>query len=56
MKFELLNTQDLARRGRLTFERGVVDTPAGRPGGTNGTVKSLTPEEVRGTGSQIILG
>lgn len=56
MKFELLCTNDKARRGRLTFARGVVDTPAFMPVGTSATVKSLSPEEVAGTGAQIILG
>lgn len=56
MKFDLLKTEGRARRGRLQFERGVVDTPAFMPVGTNGTVKTLTPEEVKGTGAQIILG
>jgi queuine tRNA-ribosyltransferase len=56
MKFELLATERRARSGRLQFDRGQVDTPAFMPVGTNGTVKSLTPEEVAGTGAQIILG
>ena len=56
MKFNLITTQDSARRGQLQFKRGVVDTPAFMPVGTNGTVKTLTPEEVQATGAQIILG
>lgn len=56
MQFELINSEDKARRGRLVFERGVVDTPAFMPVGTSATVKSLSPEEVAGTGAQIILG
>jgi queuine tRNA-ribosyltransferase len=56
MKFELLRTSGPARRGRLVFGRGAVDTPAFMPVGTYGTVKTLTPEEVRGTGAQILLG
>ena len=56
MKFELLAATGGARRGRLTFQRGVVDTPAFMPVGTYGTVKSLTPEEVRDSGAQILLG
>ncbi len=56
MKFELLNTQGRARRGRITFDRGVVETPAFMPVGTAGTVKGLSPEEVSATGAQIILG
>jgi len=56
MKFELSAVEGRARRGQLQFERGNVDTPAFMPVGTNGTVKSLTPEEVAGTGAQIVLG
>lgn len=56
MKFDLINTDKTARRGRLTFDRGTVETPAFMPVGTYGTVKAMTPEEVRGTGAEIILG
>lgn len=56
MQFEISNTDGLARRGRMTFQRGVIDTPAFMPVGTAGTVKSVTPEEVEQTGAQIILG
>ncbi|CAG1771669.1 partial Queuine tRNA-ribosyltransferase, partial [uncultured bacterium] len=56
MKFELLGTDGAARRGRLTFARGVVETPIFMPVGTYGTVKSLTPDELNGIGAQIILG
>ncbi|MFC0117597.1 tRNA guanosine(34) transglycosylase Tgt [Pseudoalteromonas xiamenensis] len=56
MKFELDCTDGKARRGRLIFERGVVETPAFMPVGTYGTVKGMTPEELAGTGAQICLG
>ncbi len=56
MKFDLLGNDGAARRGRLTFERGIVDTPAFMPVGTYGTVKAMTPEELRGLGAQIVLG
>ncbi len=56
MKFELLNTDNKARRGRLIFARGSVETPAFMPVGTYGTVKAMTPEEVRATGAEILLG
>ncbi len=56
MRFELLHRRGLARRGRLVFERGVVETPAFMPVGTYGTVKAMTPEELRESGAQIILG
>lgn len=56
MKYELLGTDGRARRGRLVFERGTVETPAFMPVGTYGTVKGMTPEEVASIGAEIILG
>ncbi|MBT1062790.1 tRNA guanosine(34) transglycosylase Tgt [Bowmanella sp. Y26] len=56
MKFELMTTDGKARRGRLVFDRGVVETPAFMPVGTYGTVKGMTPEELEVTGAQICLG
>ncbi len=56
MSFEVLARDGAARRGRLSFARGVVDTPAFMPVGTAGTVKSVTPEEVAASGAQILLG
>ncbi len=60
MKYQLKNTDGRARRGELTFERPqgtfTVQTPAFMPVGTYGTVKGMTPEEVRETGAEILLG
>ncbi len=56
MRFDLLATDGAARRGRLSFDRGAVETPAFMPVGTYGTVKSMTPEELEGIGAQIVLG
>lgn len=56
MTFSLLTTDSGARRGRLQFSRGVVETPAFMPVGTAATVKAMTPEELREIGAQIILG
>lgn len=56
MQFELIKKQGYARRGRLTFTRGVVETPTFMPVGTYGTVKAMTPEELEEIGAQIILG
>ncbi|MGH8519023.1 MAG: tRNA-guanine transglycosylase, partial [Panacagrimonas sp.] len=56
MQFQLLSQEGPARRGRLLFARGAVETPAFMPVGTYGTVKGLTPFEVRATGAQILLG
>ena len=56
MQFELLREDGGARRGRMRFRRGVVETPAFMPIGTYGTVKAMTPEELEGIGAEIILG
>jgi queuine tRNA-ribosyltransferase len=56
MKFSLMANHGTARRGRLEFRRGTVETPAFMPVGTYGTVKAMTPESVRETGAEIILG
>jgi queuine tRNA-ribosyltransferase len=54
--FELLKTEQGARRGRLTLDRGTIQTPAFMPVGTYGTVKAMTPEELDELGAEIILG
>jgi queuine tRNA-ribosyltransferase len=56
MRFEHISSDGAARRGRLTFTRGTVETPAFMPVGTYGTVKAMTPEELRDIGAEIILG
>ena len=56
MQFERLATDGKARRGRLTFPRGTVETPAFMPVGTYGTVKGMMPDDIRKTGAEIILG
>ncbi len=56
MRFTLSAMDGKARRGRLEFSRGAVDTPAFMPVGTYGTVKAMTPEEVEASGAQIVLG
>jgi queuine tRNA-ribosyltransferase len=56
MQFELLARDGAARRGRMHFARGTVETPAFMPVGTYGTVKAMTPEELREVGAEIILG
>ncbi|VFP88282.1 tRNA guanosine(34) transglycosylase Tgt [Candidatus Erwinia haradaeae] len=55
MKFVLDATDGYARRGRLIFDRGVVDTPVFMPVGTYGSVKGISPEELKSTGSQMII-
>jgi len=44
-----------ARRGRLHTRRGVIETPAFMPVGTQGTVKGMLPEQLREVGAQVIL-
>ncbi|MDI3323837.1 tRNA guanosine(34) transglycosylase Tgt [Pontibacterium granulatum] len=56
MKFEKLGEDGKARRGRLSFPRGDVETPAFMPVGTYGTVKGMLPRDVEATGAQICLG
>lgn len=56
MHFDLLKQDGAARRGRLTFARGVIETPAFMPVGTYGTVKGMLPSQVVATGAQILLG
>jgi len=56
MRFDCFKTDNLARRGRLEFERGTIETPAFMPVGTYGTVKAMTPEELQDLGAEIILG
>jgi queuine tRNA-ribosyltransferase len=56
LKFELLKTEGLARRGRMTLNHGVVETPIFMPVGTYGTVKGVMPQSLEAVGAQIILG
>lgn len=56
LQFELLRTEGLARRGRLTLNHGVVETPIFMPVGTYGTVKGVLPASLEAMGAQIILG
>ncbi|RDH42957.1 tRNA guanosine(34) transglycosylase Tgt [Zooshikella ganghwensis] len=56
MRFETLTTDGQARRARLVFPRGVVETPTFMPVGTYGTVKGMLPKDIEAIGAQIILG
>lgn len=56
MEFALKATDGLARSGVLSFSRGQVRTPAFMPVGTYGSVKGLNPEQIAGTGAEILLG
>jgi queuine tRNA-ribosyltransferase len=56
MMFQLDRTDGAARRGRLIFARGTVETPVFMPVGTYGTVKAMTAEELVDLGAEIVLG
>jgi queuine tRNA-ribosyltransferase len=56
MKFDLLATDGPARRGTLTLAHGTVETPAFMPVGTYGTVKAMSPAELKEIGAHIVLG
>ena len=55
LRFSLHKTDGTARRGTMELPHGTVETPTFMPVGTAGTVKGLTPEEVRSAHSQIVL-
>jgi queuine tRNA-ribosyltransferase len=54
-RFTVEGTDGRARAGLLVLDRGEVQTPCFMPVGTQGTVKSLTPEDLQSIGSRIIL-
>ena len=54
--FELITQDDKARLGKIITNRGIIETPAFMPVGTQGTVKAVYPDDILETGSQIILG
>jgi len=51
-----VDSDSKARLGRVTTTRGVIDTPAFMPVGTQASVKALDPRELREMGAQVILG
>ena len=55
MRFEVLAQDDCARRGRMHFERGEVETPAFMPVGTYAAIKAISTGEVRQLGAEMIL-
>ncbi|MES2553411.1 MAG: tRNA guanosine(34) transglycosylase Tgt, partial [Pseudomonadota bacterium] len=56
MQFSLITTDGAARRGTVSLAHGDVQTPAFMPVGTYGSVKALSPIEVREIGAHILLG
>lgn len=56
LQFSLLATDGKARRGQITLNHGVVQTPIFMPVGTYGSVKAMLPHELEEIGAQIVLG
>ena len=56
MRFDIDARDGLARRGRLTLAHGTVETPAFMPVGTYGSVKTMSPEDLRSVGTHVVLG
>ena len=56
LNFQVMATDGKARRGRLEFPRGSIETPAFMPVGTYGTVKGVLPRDIAATGAEIVLG
>ena len=56
LEFKLHKTSGKARRGTMTLNHGVVQTPIFMPVGTYGAVKGMTPDMLREINAQIILG
>jgi queuine tRNA-ribosyltransferase len=54
--FELITQDEKARLGKITTSKGIIETPAFMPVGTQGTVKGIFPEDLKKTNTQIILG
>ena len=54
--FELITQNDKARLGKIHTSRGIIDTPAFMPVGTQGTVKGIFTDDILQTNTQIILG
>ena len=54
--FELITQDGNARLGKIITPKGTIDTPAFMPVGTQGSVKGIFPEDIKKTGTQIILG
>jgi len=56
LTYQLLATDGAARRGRITLNHGVVETPIFMPVGTYGSVKAMLPHELTDIGAHIVLG
>ncbi len=56
MQFDILASSGPARRARVTLPRGAIETPCFMPVGTYGSVKAMSPRDLKEVGAQIILG
>jgi queuine tRNA-ribosyltransferase len=56
LKFQVLSTDGAARRCELALAHGTLQTPAFMPVGTYGTVKAMSPVELKEAGAEIVLG
>ena len=54
--FELITQNCRARLGKISTPRGIIDTPAFMPVGTQGTVKGVFTDDILKTNTQVILG
>ena len=54
--FELITQDEEARLGKIITSKGVIDTPAFMPVGTQGTVKGVFVDDILKTNTQVILG
>ncbi|UCH81981.1 MAG: tRNA guanosine(34) transglycosylase Tgt [Nitrospiraceae bacterium] len=55
MNFEIMITDGSTRLGKITTDRGIINTPAFMPVGTNATVKAMTPGEMKELGAEVLL-
>ena len=54
--FKVLKKDKNSRLGKIITSRGQIDTPAFMPVGTQGTIKGIYSDDIKNTGTQIILG
>jgi queuine tRNA-ribosyltransferase len=55
IRFDITSTDGSARLGQITTRRGIINTPAFMPVGTNATVKAMSPDEMKELGAEILL-
>jgi len=56
MNFKIIAEEGSRRLAEIATSRGVINTPAFMPVGTLGTVKAMSPDELKDIGAEIILG